>query len=484
MSDVCLLPATDQAALLREKKLSSVELLDLQMDRVRQFNPDLNAIVTLDAESARAAASTIDENRAGDIEKRALTGLSVSIKDAFEVAGMVSTGGMPELKDHVPDRDAVPVDRLRNEGVVIFGKTNLPYASGDFQSFNDVYGTTNNPHDLVRTPGGSSGGAAVAVATGMSAFEIGSDIGGSIRLPAHFTGIFGHKPTFEIVPKRGHIPPLPGFRASADLSVAGPLARSASDLKAVLDVVAGAIEHESAWALELPKSRAESAKDLRVAVWTDEPFTDVDNEYKGMIENAARELERGGAKMDFDARPDFSFEEAYVNYALIVNAIMASDFPQSIRDRLLAEAENIDPKDTGHAAMQARGAALSYAETMRQMQKRAFLQAKWSAFFEDFDVVLCPVTPGFAIKHDHQRVAQRTIKVNGTTRPYMDLIHWASLATGSHLPASVAPIGRTKSGLPAGVQIIGPKFGDYTTITVAGILEALMGGFQPPSDYS
>lgn len=482
MSDPCLLPAIDLATMIKDRKISPSELLAAYSTRIEKFNPALNAIVQFDSEQAQKIAQAADKVIASGIETPPLFGLPCTIKDAFEVSGLVSTGGMPFLKDHIPTRDADVVARVRKAGANIIGKTNVPFASGDFQSFNDIYGSTNNPYDLERTPGGSSGGPAAAVVAGMTAFETGSDIGGSIRLPAHFCGLFGHKPSFGIVPMRGHLPPKPGFLAASDLSVAGPLARSARDLPFLLGNIAGATN--PAWQLTLPAARTSDPKNLRVAVWLDEPFSDVDSESAALIEAAANALSQAGAKVDFDARPDFTMQEAFVNYALVMYAIVASDFPASMRAAMIDAAQSSDPEDISHPTLQARATALNYADWLDLNQERARLQDKWATFFQSYDVVLCPVAPGTAFAHDHQGISKRRLEINGVIRPYLDIVHWAGLASGSYLPASIAPVGQTKNGLPVGVQIIGPWLEDNTPMAVAAMLENLNGGFVPAKDFT
>ena len=230
-----LLSATELVALIRDRKLGSLELLDAQLARIDEHNGGINAVVAMDVEGAREAARAADD--APPDRRGPLHGLPITIKDSWEVAGMPATCGFPELADHVPTRDAEPVALLRAAGAIPFGKTNVPFAAADHQSYNPVYGTTSNPWDLSRTPGGSSGGPAAAVAAGFTSLELGSDIAGSIRIPSHFCGIFGHKPSFGLVPRGGHVPPAPSRLTQGPLSVGGPMARSASDLELALDVL-------------------------------------------------------------------------------------------------------------------------------------------------------------------------------------------------------------------------------------------------------
>ena len=473
--------AADLVRLLERREVSSVELLDHYIARVEQHNPALNAIVATDFERARAAAREADQGA----RKGRLHGLPMTIKDAYEVAGLRSTGGAPEYADHVPTQHADAVERIEAAGGIVFGKTNVPYLSGDLQSFNAVYGTTNNPWDLTRGPGGSSGGAAAALAAGLTGLELGSDIGGSIRTPAHLCGVFGHKPSYGIVPKRGHIPGPPGVLASTDLSVSGPLGRSAEDLTLLLDVVAGPSAQEATgWRLELPPPRAATPKGLRVAVWIDEPSCDIEQEMAGLLRNAAEALGAAGATIDWDARPGFSFAQSTEIYLQLLHSVIAAGYPEGLRARFAEARRGLDPEDKSHRALQIRGGTLSHTEWIQLNERRARLRAQWRDFFRDYDVVLAPVFIRPAFPHDHNPdFHARRLEVNGVEREYLDALLWAGPAVVSYLPASAAPVGLTKAGLPVGIQIIGPYLEDRTTIAVAGMIEALLGGFRTPPGY-
>ncbi|MPY96124.1 MAG: amidase, partial [Acidimicrobiia bacterium] len=296
MGDPALWSATRQAAAIRAGELGSEELLDHYLDRIDRLNPEVNAVVTVDPDGARRAARAADEATAQGRHPGPLHGLPITVKDALATAGMRSTGGAIELADHVPAQDASAVAAVRAAGAVVFGKTNLPRWSGDLQSFNEIFGTTNNPWDLERVPGGSSGGAAAAVASGLTSFEIGTDIGGSIRLPAAFCGVFGHKPSYGIVPTYGYLDHVAGGLTQPDVNVHGPLARSAEDLELLLGVLAGPGPADAlAWRLELPPPRHEQLRDYRVAAWLDDPAAHVDGAVAAVLEGAAAALERAGA---------------------------------------------------------------------------------------------------------------------------------------------------------------------------------------------
>ncbi len=466
--------ASEQAAGLAKGHFSARELLSEIVSRIDRINPALNAIVTLDRERAEAQAVEADKRIAAGTT-RPLEGLPITIKDAFDVAGMRSTAGSPAFSERIPEKNASAVARLRNAGAIIIGKTNVPVFSGDFQAFNPVFGTTNNPFDLARSPGGSSGGAAAAVSTGMSAFELGSDLGGSIRWPAHACGIFGLKPTWSLTSSFGHVPPLPDRRITreTDLTVAGPLTRSATDLALLLPILAGSRDfNEPAPLLAPPRTR--DVKRLRVALWIDEGFAPVDDQVRGAVLQAAALLRDAGAQIDETARPDFSFEESFECYALLNHAIVAAGLPEAVRDKIAAQAVNFAERDLSHRALQARGARLTPETYQSILSRRRAIKAKWDAFFERFDIVLCPPAPVTAILHDHgTSFHNRTIIVNGGPRPYFDFLMWSSLATIAHLPAATVPVRLDASGLPSGVQLIGPEFEDMTVIQAAIMLENL-----------
>lgn len=484
MSDLLFKSVGELTQLLSSRQISSQELTAETFARVDRANPSLNAVVTEDRDAAMARAREADELIAKGQSRGALHGLAITIKDAFEVAGLPATGGDPRLKGHIPSRHASVVGQVIDAGATVYGKTNVPLLSGDFQAYNEIYGTTNNPWDEAVTSGGSSGGAAAAVASGMSPFEIGSDIGGSIRTPAHFCGIFGHKPSQGLVSQRGHIPPAPGGSAEVPLMAVGPLARTAEDLHTLLKLVCHPCSRHSAWRLVLPDPRRRFPRGLRVALWPDDPFAEVDTEIAAAIEGAAIALEKRGAVIAAAARPEVSFADLFELYALGMYGIVSADFPEAVRARLIAEAKHLTPDDRTHAALLARGAALTYAQALALEQRRTRYRAAWAEFFKDIDVVLCPAAFTTAFPHDHRPVAERKLIVNGRERDYLDLLHWAGLATGCELPATVAPLGLSSAGLPIGVQIIGPFQEDLTPIMVAGMIERECGGFTPPPGYA
>src|SRR4051812_7031477 len=310
MDELHWMSATELAGAIRRREVSSREALEHLLARVDVLDRTVNSVVTIDAARARAEADDADAALARGEVRGVLHGVPMTVKDSFATRGMRTTSGAPELSDHVPEEDAHPVAALRRAGAVIYGKTNLPIYAGDFQSYNEVFGTTNNPYDLARTPGGSSGGSAAALACGFTPLELGSDIGGSIRFPAHMAGVVGHKPSYGIVPAHGQIPGPPGTLTLADLAVAGPMARSVEDLELGLELIAGPNRWERrAWRLELPPPRRQTLREYRVAAWLDDPQCHVEPEVRTLLEKAIRALAGAGVNVDTEARPEFTLEK-------------------------------------------------------------------------------------------------------------------------------------------------------------------------------
>ena len=451
IDEIAFLPATALLDLLRAKKVSSRELLDGYLDRVERFNPSVNAIVTLDAERARARAVAADEATARGESWGALHGLPITVKDVFETAGLRTTCGNPEWTDYVPERDAVLVSRLRNAGAVIFGKTNTPTLAADGQTYNPIFGTTNNPWDLTRTPGGSSGGCGAALASGMTPLSFGSDIAGSIRIPSNFCGVYGHKATFGLVPQRGHIPGPPGELIERDLNVVGPLARHPGDLDLALSVLAGPMSQEAlGWRMLLPPPTGRPLRGHRVAAWLDDEACPVDATVRERLDALVDALRDAGVEVDTEARPGFEFRDAIEVFLPLLR----------------------QPKELTHAGWHA-------LDTRRQ----AF-RDQWASFFQRYDFLLCPVCsmPPFPHDQNPQR-EERKFVINGEDRPYMDFISWTGLIGVAYLPSTVTPLGPNSDGLPVGVQIVGPHLSDRRTIEFSELLSQVIGGFQRPPGY-
>ncbi|MFZ5931206.1 MAG: amidase [Pseudomonadota bacterium] len=486
MDAIAFCSAGELSAMLRDGKISSVELLRHYLDRVARLNPALNAIIYMDAEAAMARAAAADEARAAGQSWGPLHGLPITIKDSFEITGMPTTSGAPELREYHAKENAVAAQRLMDAGAIIFGKTNLPLYAGDLQSYNSVYGTTNNPWDVSRTPGGSSGGAAAAVAAGLCGMELGSDIGGSIRTPSGFCGIYGHKSSWGLVPGRGHIPGPPGSLTMDDIGVTGPMARAPEDLALALNIIAGPDPLMGPPRLDsLPAANDKPLKGLRIAAWIDDPVCPADSAVGDQLQSLLDALARAGACVNDKARPDIDARRAFGVYAQLLMGVMAAGFPESALNRFRKIAQSFDPEDMSYAARSALGAIQTHRQWLSANEARQRIRAKWMELFRDFDVLLCPITPTAAFPHDHSpNQTARHIEVNGKPFPYMEQIFWAGIIGMAYLPSTAAPIGRTPAGLPVGVQIVGPYYGDLTTIRVAGLLREITGGFVPPPEYA
>jgi amidase len=442
-------------AALTAKKVSSAELVDHAISRIETIDPSINAVVVRDFDRARAAARLADASPRRD--RLALLGIPITVKEAYNVAGLPTTWGMREYKDWHPSRDAVAVARLKAAGAIVLGKTNVPLGLMDWQSYNDVYGTTNNPWDRGLTPGGSSGGAAAALACGYVSMELGSDLAGSLRCPAHFCGIFSHKPSFGLVPLRGHAPPpIEGYGPEIEMSVGGPMARSADDLALAMDILTAAENGLSPSSyMELVSPRHQALSEFRVLIIDAHPLQPTAHEIREALDRLAKELGKHGTRIAHGSPllPDLA--EATRLYRVLFEWL--PDSPTKYVTRL------ISPQWV--------------AATIARRQ----LVRKWRELFRDWDLVLCPVMGSLAFPHDHSDKQSRKIEIDGNSYPYGQGFAWPSLASVANLPATVVPIGQSKTGLPIGLQIIGPYFEDRTTIAFAALLEREFGGFIKPS---
>jgi amidase len=453
---VGLWPAHRLAAAVRTGALSSLELLEHYLDRIERLDPVLRAVVTVDAERARSEAARADEAVARRAPLGPLLGVPVTVKDAIEVAGMRSTGGAVELADHVPAADAPAVARLRASGAIVVGKTNCPRWSADVETYNDLFGTTANPWDRDRTPGGSSGGPAAAVSAGLSGLELGTDIGGSIRTPSHFCGVFGLRPTYGVVPQRGYLDHVGGGTTDVDLNVFGPIARSAEDLDLALGLLAGPTPGDGrAWRLELPAPRRREPAGLRVAVWADDPVAPVERGYRSLLERTADRLSDAGAQVR-EGRPPGDPAQHYELFLALIGAATA-------RSRTTPE-------------------HWSHLDWLRACEARAAVRSRWDEWFESHDVLLCPVACTAAFPHDQGgEVWEKTLLVDGVERSHLELFTcWTGLVGLVGLPAAVAPIGFTGAGLPVGVQVVAGRYRDREAVHVAGLVADLLGSYRPP----
>ena len=479
--------ATATVKAIKAKKTSAVEVLRAQLDRIKAKNDAINAVVTLDEDGAMARAKAADEALAKGESWGPLHGLPMTIKDSWETQGLRTTAGAKEYANHVPKVDAAPVARLKAAGAIVFGKTNLPAYAADIQTDNPLFGKTNNPWNAQLTVGGSSGGAAAALATGMTALELGSDLAGSIRVPAAMCGVYGHKPSFRAMPMRGHIPGPPGTLSEADLAVGGPLARHGEDLGLAMDVLAGAGGREAVgWTLKFPKPRHKALKNYRIACWFDDPYCPVQGALRDQLEAMADSLEKEGVHVDRQARPAFSLEHNHDIYFSLLAAVAAAGLPPGSFSQLdrglpllkLAARLGLVPKAL---ADYAKGATQQAREWIGVNEARAHLRAGWDQFFTEYDLILTPVLPTNAFAHVTEgSVVKRKLEIDGTVRNYLDLFIWPGLAGASYLPASVAPIGVCADGLPGAVQIIGPYLEDKACMDFAVRLGKVFGGFVAP----
>ena len=449
MASLCFESALHIAAQLRRRELGAVECLEYFRARVERLNPALNAIVVFDWERAYEGARRADQELASGRPVGQLHGVPMTVKESFDVAGLPTTWGDRTLS-HVAKRDDLVVERLKAAGAVIFGKTNVPYRLLDFQSYNEIYGVTNNPWDLTRTPGGSSGGAAAALAAGLTSLEVGSDIGGSIRNPAHYSGVFGHKPTFDIVASSGLAPP-PSV-AGIDLAVAGPLARSAEDLDATLRLLVGPGTLNHAVRVALPDTRRKLSE-YRVALWPTDAVSPVQREIADRCQSIGDRLAALGVKVSDRARPAFPSEHAAFVYRKLLSAATSTQSDLTHRDWVLLDEE------------------------------RTRLRLAWREFFREWDVVLCPIAACVAFEHLHTEYRGRKLRVDDAELPYFQQLFWAGLATCSYLPATVFPTGLGTQMLPIGLQAIGDSYADLQTIEFARLVTEEFGGFQPPPGH-
>ncbi|MDA1302098.1 MAG: amidase family protein [Proteobacteria bacterium] len=448
--DPALWSCKRQAAAIANGELGCRDLLEVYIDRIGNINPVIMAVISEDFETARARADLADAAvRRGD-PLGPLHGLPITLKDALATRGLRSTGGATELSAHLPDTDAPVVGAVRAAGANIMAKTNLPRWSGDVQAYNELFGTTCNPWNTDRVPGGSSGGAAAAVACGLTAFEIGTDIGGSIRFPAAFCGVFGHKPSFGIVPSSGYLDHVQGGTTEADINVIGPIARAAEDLPLLLDVL---LRRESPWRVELPPPPA-ALERLRIATWLDGDFCPVDQEVLAKLGEVVSAMEGAGYQVTRDRQPDFDAGQASDLARSLVVAAVSPAFPPG---------------------------SFTHRDWLDAHRRRVDACQRWEAFFEDFDIVLMPVcfVPPFPHLQDGN-FNSRTLLCNGETRPYSDLVRWTMIVGMAGLPSTVPPIGLGTGGLPIGIQVVGRYGADLTTIALASEVSNLMGGFVPP----
>ena len=482
MTEVAHLTATELVEKIRQRDISSVELTRLYIDRIERLDGDVNAVIARTFEDALAAAETADKSVAAGAELGPLHGLPMTIKESYAMAGLRTTWGNELFRNNVARADGLAVRRFREAGAHFLGKTNVPVDLADFQSYNPIYGTTGNPWDLERTPGGSSGGSAAALAAGFTGLEAGSDIGGSIRNPAHFCGVFGHKPTYGVVPMQGHelVENLP----EADLAVCGPLARGALDLHWAMVIMAKPAPREAiAWQLDIPCADFERLADLRVALWPTDDLAPVSDEVAKRVQMVGQVLRDAGATVSEDARPDFDLAEADRNYLTLLNAVMTGAMTDADEARWREAVAGLAPDDQSRDAVMARAAVLSHRAWIRANTYRERLRAAWDRFFQDWDILVCPQMATTAFPHDHRPFGQRTIEVNGAEQPYFQQLFWAGMIVNAYLPSTVFPTGLSDDGLPIGLQAVSAPYRDHRAIEFARFVTDEIGGFKAPPGF-
>jgi amidase len=476
MDDLLISDATDRLAALQARQVSARELLRATLDRTDRLDSSVNAVVARDVDRAMADALATDEARARGETLGPLAGLPMTVKDIFDIEGLPASVGMKALLGRTA-RDAEVVARVRAAGAVVWGHTNVPAGSADHQTFNALYGVTRNPWNLARTPGGSSGGSAAAVAAGFTALEIGADIGGSLRIPAAYCGVACHRPTWGVIPQRGIAFP-PGYVADHDLLVVGPMARSVRDLQLLLGVLAGT-----------PAAPTPPLRDLKICLWLDEPLFPLDPNLRASIEGFAVRLRGEGAAVDPIASP-LPAVPMLSTYMTLMLAALSGGLPRATRAMFelfrqpakIAKARGAGPLSWAHGVL---GYTARHHEWLAAHETRARMKAEVAKVFERSDVILAPVAPTAAFAHDHAGMqASRWLTTSDGRRiRYLEQLDWVALATLCDLPATVIPIGLTPDGLPVGIQIIGPPGADAATLAIAVALEAVAGGFRAPPGF-
>ena len=424
--------AIETAAAIRSGRLSPLEAVDAAIARIEHHDAHINAVVVTDFDRARDTAKAMSSRKPGADEP--LFGLPMTIKESFDIAGLPTCWGHDQFSENIATRDAKVVTQLKAAGVIFLGKTNIPPDLADWQSNNPVYGRTNNPHDHNRSPGGSSGGSAAAVASGMVACEYGTDIGGSVRVPAHFCGVWGHKTSWGLISKHGHDHPAMAGKDAHDgaLSIAGPLARNAADLRLLVELT------QSMPLREGGKPLAE----CRLLAMLDHPSCPTADAVRGPIEAAVTELERAGVTVDrgSDLVPDLEAQQA--QYMRMLNVAMARGMPGP------------------------DGQRASATDWFDMLDAQARNELAWTQLFETYDFVLAPPAPVLAVPHREGRVFDGTITINGAEQPAGTGLCWAGLATYPNLPSTVLPVGESH-GLPCGMQVMSRRWSDLDCIAAA-----------------
>ena len=479
--NIAFFSATKLIHALKTKKIGALELLELYAARIAKYDAALNALPVLDLDTARKRARAYDRKGAKALP---LAGLPMTVKESFDITGLPSTWGLAEYCNTPAAANAQAVDRFLAAGANIFGKSNVPVLLADWETMNPVYGKTVNPWNHARTPGGSSGGSAAALAAGLTGLEAGSDIGGSIRNPAHYCGVYGHKPTYGVCSMRGQA--LPGTAHPSDISVIGPLARSATDLELAFSIMAGPDDIDGAgWTLRLPKPARKTLRGWRVAVLETHPTAETDSSVQHSIRRLAQFLASKGAKVSDRALPAFDLSEAHRVFTQLLRGATSSRQTPEVFAKMLAAKETLNPKDDSYYARLVRANTQPHKDWIVASNRRHQMRLAWADFFKDWDVLLCPNAATAAFPHSMGGERwERMIQVNGNPQPATTQMWWAGMAGMCYLPGTAAPIGLSSEGLPLSVQIVGPQYGDYATLRFAQLIEREYYAFAPPPAYA
>ncbi|MEW6440954.1 MAG: amidase family protein [bacterium] len=479
--------ATELASMIRQRQVSAAEVVEAHLEQIGRHNERLNSIVTLDSDRARQRAAEADADLARGRLWGPLHGVPVTIKDAFETSGLRTTSSHRPLLEYLPKTDATPVARLRQAGAIILGKTNMPELAMDLQSNSPLFGPARNPWDATRTPGGSTGGGAAAVAAGFSPLELGSDIGGSIRIPSHFCGVLGCKPTEHLVSSAGHIPELPGqLRTTRHLGVFGPLARSLEDLRLALVLMSGSDGRD--WEVppvSLVEQPVPDLADLRIA-WTDDfAGVPVSGETRTMLSDLADRLSNVGCRVERSSPVDFDFEAAWQTYGEILGAEVGFNVSRALRAASRLVGPIIFRKVPLYRAIN-RGVTLGLRDYMSALVRRDSLIAALERFLSKWDAWICPVasTPAFTHRSSGLPRSTRPIDVDGRELEYYTAT--MSYATPFNLtgsPVIILPVALTHDGMPIAVQVVGRRWQDMGLLAAASRLQEVTGPFRRPPGY-
>jgi amidase len=485
MSELSFQSACELAARLRRREFSCLELLQHFIARIERLDGRTNAVVVRPFEPALQRAREADAALARGELWGPLHGLPMTVKESFDLPGTPTTWGFTKYRDNIAGRPALAVQRLLDAGAVIFGKTNVPAALADWQSFNPIYGTTNNPWDPGRTPGGSSGGSAAALAAGLTALELGSDIGASIRNPAHYCGVYGHKPTWGVVPMEGHQLPGDVCIDALDIAVAGPLARSAHDLTLAMDIFTTPARAFGplGWGPMAWRDAGRPPTRLRVAVMADDARAPVDASVRDGLGALAAFLRSRGLVVSETARP-VDGDEAWEVYVHLLRAATGAQMDDAEYADAQEQSRRWPAGSREYPAWHWHANTMNHRQWVQYDQRRAQLRKQWAAFFDDWDLLICPVatTPAFPHMQSGYRW-ERMVKVDGRDQPSTQSLFWAGYPGLCGLPATAVPLALSPAGLPVGAQIVGPVFGDPVCLRFARWLEMEFRGFVAPPGF-